>query len=80
MGGSVFDDLAASCKATAASTCAELERAYAPLARDRSRKREMHELALKPTLRNAGNQKVRPERPHLLSYQLTYLGSRGPTC
>lgn len=57
VGGSVFDDLAASCKAAAAATCAELEKAYVPLARDRSRKREMHELALKPTLRNAGNQK-----------------------
>ena len=56
LGASVFDDISACARRAALSTCQQLEDAYRPLARDREKKREVHQASLKPTLCNAGKQ------------------------
>jgi len=56
VGGAVFDDVSLTARQTAAIACETLDTAHRPLARDREKKREMHEVALKPTLMNAQKQ------------------------
>ena len=56
MGATVFDDISVTARTTAASACEQLDDDYKPLAKDREKKREMHQAALKPTLCNAGKQ------------------------
>ena len=56
LGASVFDDIAMAARQTAAIAAEELADGYKPLSKDRERKREMHQAALKPTLCNAGKQ------------------------
>ena len=56
VGPSVFDDLSRACRKAAYNGCRTLLKAYAPLAKDRAAKRQLHESSLKPTMRNAGAQ------------------------
>ena len=56
VGTAVFDDISMTARATAKTACDALADGYKPLARDREKKREMHQAALKPTLCNAGKQ------------------------
>eukprot|EP00900_Chrysochromulina_parva_P001466 jgi/Chrpa1/1131/Chrysochromulina_OHIO_Genome00014633-RA len=56
VGPSVFDDLSRACRKAAYNGCRTLHKAYAPLAKDRVAKRQLHEASLKPTMRNAGAQ------------------------
>jgi len=56
VGPSVFDDLSRACRKAAYNGCRTLHKAYAPLAKDRAAKRQLHEASLKPTMRNAGAQ------------------------